>query len=275
MYAIDRATRRRLVPLVVAALCAAAAAPLAAQDYRYRAQAQAAQAPQPTPVRACFLLSELGGGELRRRPADGCDRQVSPAATFELAAAVAGLDASVVRANSVSNGQTLDSALASSNPGYFRDIDQQMGSVRMGEYLSRFGYGNADTRSGGEYWNGGSLRISPSEQMSFLQKLFGNQLPVSRQATTAVSEGLEPPGWIMTSRGRVIAAAGAMRGGVPPMIKTGAVDAGAEAVRWQVGLLTSGSRRYVFVSCVTGPAGLPQDAAAVVANNELRNAGVL
>lgn len=131
MYAIDRATRRRLVPLVVAALCAAAAAPLAAQDYRYRAQAQAAQAPQPTPVRACFLLSELGGGELRRRPADGCDRQVSPAATFELAAAVAGLDASVVRANSVSNGQTLDSALASSNPGYFRDIDQQMGSVRM------------------------------------------------------------------------------------------------------------------------------------------------
>ncbi|MFK3647222.1 penicillin-binding transpeptidase domain-containing protein [Lysobacter enzymogenes] len=274
---VESPSRRRVVPALAAALCAAAFAPsLAAQGYPQLPGQGAQVGPPETPVRACFLLADLGGSELRRKPANGCDRRVSPAATFEIAAALAALDASIVRSNGTSSGgQTLDSALAYSSPGYFRDIDRQMGSVRMGEYLNRFGYGNADTRSGGEYWNGGSLQISPNEQLRFLQKLFGDQLPVSRQAAASVRESLEPPSWIMTSRGRVIAASGAMRGGVPPVVKAGVIDAGGEAVRWQVGLLTRGTRNYVFVSCVTGPVGLPQDAAVVVANNELVDAGIL
>lgn len=277
MNAVPRrpAPKSAVLAAFAAALCAVSAPPSAAQGYPSAPPQGLAPLPQAAPLRACFLLSELGGSELRRRPADGCDRQVPPAATFELAAAVAALDASVLRANTVSNGQTLDSALAYSSPEYFRDLDRQMGSTRMGEYLSRYGYGNADTRSGGEYWNGGSLRISPNEQMRFLQRLFGDQLPASRQAMASVRESLEPPGYLVTSRGRVVAASGSMRGGAQPMVKSGAVDAGGEAVRWQVGMLTRGSRNYVYVSCVTGPAGLPMDAAAVIASNELRDAGVL
>ncbi|SDZ02797.1 beta-lactamase class D [Lysobacter sp. yr284] len=275
MHAVHRRFAARWAVLAAIA-CAVAAPPLAAQYPRSYPTPPASEQPQPEqpPLRACFLLSELGGSELRRRPAEGCDRQVSPAATFELAAALAALDASVVRATGASNGQTLESALAYSSPEYFRDIDRQMGPVRMGEYLNRFGYGNADTRGGGEYWNGGSLLISPNEQMRFLQRLFGDQLPVSRQSMMSVRESLEPPGYVVSSRGRVIAASGAMTGGVPPMIKTGAVDNGTEAVRWQVGMLTRDNRKYVYVSCVTGPPGLAQNAAAIVASHELRNAGV-
>ena len=89
-----------------------------------------------------------------------------------------------------------------------------------------------------------------------------------------VRESLQPQGFIIASRGRVIAHSGSMAGGEPPMVKTGEVDTGAESVRWQVGTLTRGSRTFVYVSCVTGPVGLAQNAAAIVADHELRNAGV-
>lgn len=256
----------------VAALgLAALAPPLAAQGFARPLPPEAAAPPSPPPIQVCFLLADTNGIELRRQPANGCDRRVTPGATFEIAAALAGLDASLVRS---SGRGGLDEALSQPSPGYFRDLDRQMGSVRMGEYLGRFGYGNADTRSGGEYWNGGSLLISPNEQMRFLQRLFHNELPVSRQAMTSVRESLEPPGFIVTSRGRVVASYGSMSTEAPSMVKNGVVDAGSEAVRWQVGMLTRGTRNYVYVSCVTGPAGLAQDAAAIVAERELHKAGL-
>ncbi|MBN7137017.1 hypothetical protein A7A76_19965 [Lysobacter enzymogenes] len=265
-----------LVRAALAALCVAAfAPPLAAQGLVRPLPPGVSPQPPPPPIQVCFLLADTDGIELRRQPANGCDRRVSPGATYEIAAALAGLDASVVRnSGRVSGGERLDQALAYSSSGYFRDLDREMGSARMGEYLSRFNYGNADTRSGGEYWNGGSLQISPNEQMRFLQRLFDNQLPVSRQAVAGVRESLQPQGFIVASRGRVIARSGSMSGGEPPMVKTGEVDTGAESVRWQVGTLTRGSRTFIYVSCVTGPLGLAQNAAAIVADHELRNAGV-
>lgn len=277
----ERALPRRFASVfAAAALCVAAfAPPLAAQGYRPaypQRPAGATTTGAPAPVlRACFLLADLGGSELRRQPATGCDRRVAPAATFEIPAALAALDASIVRSNDSSfGGQTIDRALAYSSPEYFREVDHQMGSVRMGEYLNRFGFGNADTRSGGEYWNGGSLQISPNEQMRFLQRFFAGELPVSRQAGLSVRAGLEQPVGLLTSPSGAVLT-GQMRGGAPNLSKGGAIAAGNEAVRWQVGLITRGTRNYVFVSCVTGPLSLPEGAAAVLATKELRDAGIL
>lgn len=275
MNAPHRPSKHRwLAFLAAAALCAAASAPpLAAQGRLVPSRTTPPPPPKPE-LRGCFLLSDVNGNELRRQPSSGCERRVAPAATFEIAAALAGLDASIVRSNSTTFGQTVDSALAYSSPEYFRAIDQQMGSVRMGEYLNRFNYGNADTSSGGEYWNGGSLQISPNEQMRFLLRLFDGQLPVSRQSAVTVRESLEQPSGVLVSpRGVVLT--GQMRTGAPNMSKGGAVLVGDEAVRWQVGMIASGTRSYVFVSCVTGPADLPEGAAMVLATSELRKAGVL
>lgn len=264
-----------LALFAAAALCAAVFAPPLAAQGRFAPLGGITPPPPPKPeLRGCFLLSDANGNELRRQPSSGCDRRVAPAATFEIAAALAALDASIVRGTGTGFGQTLDSALAYSSPEYFRAIDQQMGSVRMGEYLNRFDYGNADTSSGGEYWNGGSLQISPNEQMRFLLRLFDGRLPVSRQAALTVRESLEqPPGVLVSPRGVVLT--GQMRSGAPNMSKGGAVQVGDEAVRWQIGMIASGTRSYVFVSCVTGPADLPEGAAMALATSELRKAGVL
>jgi beta-lactamase class D len=50
----------------------------------------------PIPARSCFLLYEVGKGEVRRRPADLCTTRLLPASTFKIPHAVAALDAGVV-----------------------------------------------------------------------------------------------------------------------------------------------------------------------------------
>ena len=48
------------------------------------------------PDRACFLLHEVGKGEIRRDPADACRTRVSPQSTFKIPHALAALDAGVI-----------------------------------------------------------------------------------------------------------------------------------------------------------------------------------
>jgi beta-lactamase class D len=55
---------------------------------------------------------------------------------------------------------------------------RELGEARERAFLKQVSYGNADISGGLEtFWLNGGLRISPIEQISFLQKLFRNQLP--------------------------------------------------------------------------------------------------
>ncbi|MEH6420492.1 penicillin-binding transpeptidase domain-containing protein [Pseudomonas sp. CGJS7] len=274
-----KALKRKLALTASAAVLSALAATAVALPRNSPFGVTPPPQPEQAPLlRGCFLLYDLGAGEIRRFSSqEGCSRRVAPAATFEIAAALAGLDSGSARSNDISGGQSLDSALAYSSPEYFRGVSEQMGAVRMGEYLSRFNYGNADTRSGGEYWNGGSLQISPEEQMQFLRRLFRDELGVSRQAMAQVREPLvQPPGLLVGSYGGMPVRRVFRYDNAPMLGKSGSVVVGGrEAVRWQVGQIERGTRRYVFVSCVTGAAGLPENAAATLAVTELRKSGVL
>ena len=232
--------------------------------------------PKEPSLSACFLLFDVNGGEVRRSPAQGCARRVAPGETFEIAANLAALDAGTVRGNAATRGaQNLEAALGYAPPGDAREQVQNLGAGRMGEYLSRFTYGNADTRSGGEYWNGGSLEISPSEQMHFLSRLFRNELPASRQAMTEVQSMLGQPPEVMVGRNGVAIVRVPRVGDTSVIGKSASLVVGNEAISWQVGQIDRGSRRFVFVSCVTGPRSLPRNAAAVLAEAELRNGGAL
>jgi beta-lactamase class D len=48
------------------------------------------------PARACFLLYEMGVGEVRRSPSEGCSTRVTPASTFKVPHALAALDSGIV-----------------------------------------------------------------------------------------------------------------------------------------------------------------------------------
>jgi hypothetical protein len=50
------------------------------------------QSPAGT-IESCFLLFELGVGEIRRRPSEACRTRLTPASTFKVPHALAALDA--------------------------------------------------------------------------------------------------------------------------------------------------------------------------------------
>ena len=118
---------------------------------------------RPTPIHAaaapgaCFLLYEVGVGEVRRSPATACDTRVTPASTFKVPHALAALDSGAIDGadtTSKYNGapvayeswrrdHTLASAMRNSVVWYFQRLAELLGPAREREYLRRFDYGNA------------------------------------------------------------------------------------------------------------------------------------
>jgi beta-lactamase class D len=240
---------------------------------------------------SCFLLYEIGVGQVRRSPDSACSTRLSPASTFKIPHALAALDAGVVSSpdekftwdgtprayESWRRDHTLASAMRYSVLWYFQRIAEKLGMAREREYLKRFDYGNADPSSGlTTFWLGESLLISPDEQQRFLLRLFNDDLPVSKAAMTSVRQILVQP------RDRVVNALGEHPFAAPwpaeavVSAKTGsATDRAGRAVRWLVGHVQRGSRAWIFVSAVNGNDDLPALAAVDLAAKSLREEGVL
>src|SRR5262249_44213651 len=152
---------------------------------------------------SCFLLFEEGVGEIRRGPSSSCAARVTPASTFKIPHALAAVDAGVVEGADTTikydgrevamelwrRDHTLATAMKYSVVWYFQEIATRLGVARERRYLERFDYGNRDSSSGlTTFWIGGSLQISPEEQLRFLQKLYGDRLPVHAPARAIVRE---------------------------------------------------------------------------------------
>jgi beta-lactamase class D len=233
----------------------------------------------------CFLLHELGVGELRRSPSDGCSTRVTPASTFKIAHALAALDSRILAGPSVKFGydgspnvpetwkrdHTLATALRYSVVWYFQRVATMLGPDREMAYLAKFGYGNQDASSGlTSFWLDGSLRISPDEEETFLVRLYEDALPVSKEAMRTVQEILvQPAGVVVNATGEHPFDSPWPEGAVVSA-KTGSSD----DVRWLVGHVQRQKRSWVFVSCMTGPS-LDPLAAIDLAATSLRAAEVL
>jgi beta-lactamase class D len=239
---------------------------------------------------SCFLLYEIGVGEVGRTPAGGCGARVTPASTFKIPHALAALDAGVVSGPDAAfpyNGEpvpfetwrsdhSLASAMRYSVVWYFQRVARLLGPEREQAYLDRLEYGNRDPTSGlDSFWLGGSLRISPDEQERFLVRLYQNALPVGDGAMQTVRSILvQPPGVVVNASGEHPFAAPWPEGAVLSA-KTGSSDDDVGAsVRWLVGNVARKPRSWVFVSCVVGR-DLDPLAALRLAENSLRRAGVL
>jgi beta-lactamase class D len=257
--------RMRLAPLAMALALSACG------------RAEAPHAPSSTPPAipsrsACFLLYDMGVGEVRRAPAEACTTRISPASTFKIPHALAALDSGVLAGPDVSfpydgnahepetwkRAHTLASAMRYSVVWYFQRIATMLGREREREYLAAF-------------WLGASLRISPEEQERFLVRLYEDALPVSKDAMRTVRDILIQPADV------VVNAAGAHPFDAPwpadaiVSAKTGRAD----DVSWLVGHVKRGGRAWVFVSCVLGPTESDPMAAMNLAATSLRDARVL
>lgn len=151
---------------------------------------------------SCFLLLDARSGELRSHGAD-CEAATAPASTFKVPHAVLALETGVVpepgftlewdgrerRIRSWNRDHDLGSAVASSVLWYFQETARRIGPERMAEGIAALDYGNADTSSGvDDFWLGGSLLVTPREQVDFLDRLRRGALPVSARSQALVRE---------------------------------------------------------------------------------------
>ena len=79
--------------------------------------------------------------------------------------------------------QTLRSAIAASAVPAYQQIARRIGTERMQAYMDLLDYGNRDIGGGiDRFWLSGQLRVSPVEQIAFLERLQRRALPVSRRS---------------------------------------------------------------------------------------------
>lgn len=243
------------------------------------------------PGESCFLLEELDSGRVERSSSEICDLRVTPASTFKIPHALAALDVGVIHDESEviefdggdvtfeawRRDHTLATAVRNSVVWYFQRIAERLGSERERDYLTRFDFGNADVSSGlTTFWLGGSLLVSPEEQLRFLRRLYQNDLPVSERARSIVQRILIQPSNALTSALGEQPFSPPWPEGTVLSAKTGrSRDASGKEVRWFVGHVAREGRAWVFVSCVVGDSTLSPSAAIDFAASSLRSTGVI
>lgn len=247
--------------------------------------------PASATTSSCFLLTEMGKGEIRRNPSGACRTRITPASTFKVPHALAALDSGVISGpdekiaydgtgnwpESSRRDHTLASAIRYSVVWYFQEIARRLGPQREAEYLHKLSFGNMDSSSKlTTFWIGGSLLVTPEEERDFWIRLYENRLPLSPRAIDQVKHMLiEPSGTVVNALGEQPFDRPWPADAVVSAKPGSATDRSGRAARWLVGHISRGQRAYIFVSCVIGDSNLDPNAAIDLAAHALREEHVL
>jgi beta-lactamase class D len=228
--------------------------------------------------KATLVVRDVASGTTLRHDPVKAAARTAPCSTFKIPNSIIGIETGVLSDASTVfrwDGQRRDveawnrdhdlrSAIRDSVVWYYQELARRVGSERMGRWLAALRYGNQDMSGGlDRFWLGSSLRISPDEQVEFLERLFTGHAPVSPRALAIVKDILvqEPPA----------AASGLVYRG-----KTGSCqDPGArEPHGWWVGSVERDGRLHVFAALIEGP-GASGRVCRPLAEKALAELGVL
>ena len=131
------------------------------------------------------------------------EQTYSPASTFKIFNSLVGLETGVIKDKNFviawdsikyqnpnwNADQDLITAFGNSTVWYYQELARRVGAKQMKYWLEKTKYGNADTSGGiDKFWLSGGLRISPKQQIEFLQQLHNNQLPFSQRSMAIVKD---------------------------------------------------------------------------------------
>ena len=74
---------------------------------------------------------------------------------------------------------------------FYQVIARRVGHERMQQWVAAAGYGNQTIGEAADidtFWLDGDLRITPEEQIQFLRRLYGNELPFSAEVMATVKD---------------------------------------------------------------------------------------
>lgn len=214
---------------------------------------------------ACTLVHKIGDPEPVFQQGDLCDTGFSPASTFKLPLALFGFEDGILRSVSspeVAYSEKLNAPFKSwrqtttpqtwlkfSVVWYSQWLTRQMGIERFQSHVDKLAYGNRDLRGTPDNrdglldaWLSTSLKITPTQQSDFLQKLVSHELPYTADA---IDLAIATTQTFSTTTGHILKG------------KTGnawATDAQANRLKeqhgWFVGWLTHRDAQYVFVHLI-------------------------
>lgn len=209
----------------------------------------------------CTLLQPLGQTSKELQLGDSCELRESPGSTFKIPLALMGYDLGLLKSaqepewaydpslkapfKSWRQATTPRRWLRYSVVWYSQRLTRSLGMLQFQRYVDDFNYGNRDLSGDAgqdngltHAWLSSSLKISPQEQMDFLQKVFAGGTAVSPQAHQKLRQAL--PGYEVGSL-QVIEKTGTVwqldQNGARSSLQSG----------WFVGLVQEGDAAYVLV----------------------------
>lgn len=125
-----------------------------------------------------------------------------PASTFKIFSSLVALETGVVShddlliwdgvvrdRSEINRDLTLVEAFALSALPHYQQLVREIGKAEMKGFLTSVGYGNANMDGGlDRFWIDGGLRISPIQQVQFLERLLANRLPFSLETMKTVKK---------------------------------------------------------------------------------------
>ncbi len=188
---------------------------------------------------SCFITNNPGRS----------DSSFLPASTFKIPNSLIALETGVIKdtnevikwdsthynIESWNRNHTLRSAFANSVVWFYQEVARRIGEKRMQHFVDTMNYGNRDISGGiDRFWLDGSLRISQSQQIDFLRRMYYYQLPVSRRSIDIVKNIMileQTPAAILHA-------------------KTGFAIRDLKNIGWLVGYVERGKDIYFFATCI-------------------------
>lgn len=155
-----------------------------------------------------FVLYDLKNNQYIHYNEERSRQRFSPYSTFKIPNSIIALETGVVQDENVitpyarekyppqdwwptqwQQDNNLRSAFQSSVVWYYKEIAKKVGQERYRQYLQQFQYGNEDVSVPiDQFWLGGSLKISPNEEVEFLRKFYKGQFAISERTHSIVKD---------------------------------------------------------------------------------------
>ncbi|WP_216700803.1 class D beta-lactamase [Priestia filamentosa] len=139
-----------------------------------------------------FVLRDMKTGKTLFYNKERAQTRFAPQSTFKIPNSLIGLQVGAVRdeydikywdgekreIEEWNRDHTLGSALRYSVVWYYQEMARDIGNDRMKEWIEKISYGNKDISGGiDQFWLSSSLKISPLEQVDFIEELYKEELP--------------------------------------------------------------------------------------------------
>lgn len=195
----------------------------------------------------CYLAKQ--GDKVLKQDGD-CKTAYTPQSTFKVPLAVMGFDSGILQDENSpvfsDQGYTpnINVCKGPHNPRewmrdscvwYSQELTKKLGMEKFKEYVEKFNYGNKDI-SGGltTAWLSSTIKISPIEQVEFMEKLASETLPVSKKAVAMTKKIMFvtelPGGWKLFAK----TGSGRLKGDLQQ--------------GWYAGWIEKGDQKVIFVN---------------------------